>query len=218
MKIALLGQAIRFEAASPIIPAFSARPYASRMTYCSSPETSISTVAFSGKKRPRPKRSADQLEEIEYLIDSLNPLTWSNACRRITEYRPDIVIFPWWTAFWTPHFWYIATTLKRRLPIDIVVICHNVQEHEPNPLKTFAAKTVLGRADRLITHSEQDTERLRRLLGSSIPITTAFSSDIQRAAWSTLPRKRLRKKSLAFAGRSCSFLVLSESIKVWISY
>ena len=40
----------------------------------------------------------------EYLLDPLYPWTWWQTARRIAEWKPDVVIFQWWTTFWAPAF------------------------------------------------------------------------------------------------------------------
>jgi glycosyltransferase involved in cell wall biosynthesis len=40
----------------------------------------------------------------EQLIDSINPLTWIHAFLRIKKEQPDMLIFHWWTPFFTPVY------------------------------------------------------------------------------------------------------------------
>ncbi len=115
-----------------------------------------------------------RVEDVEYLLDSLNPFTWEAAYQKIAEFRPDIMVFPWWTAFWTLHFWYLARRIKQRCDAEIVAICHNVSDHESSWMKTLASKIVLTQADRFITHSHDVTAQLHGLLGNGISVITAF--------------------------------------------
>jgi len=64
--------------------------------------------------------------------------------------------------------------VKRSCKTEIVFICHNVIEHESNWLKKRATKAVLSKADRLITHSREETGRLKELLGEHTQVITAF--------------------------------------------
>ncbi|KPA17095.1 group 1 glycosyl transferase [Candidatus Magnetomorum sp. HK-1] len=130
-------------------------------------------VLFPGKSDQDPSRDPLKPEKVFYEIDSLNPLTLENTIKMIKAFAPEKCIFPWWVSFWGPHFWYIATRVKKLTNCEIIVICHNVMEHEPNRLKNFVSKLFLSKADRLITHSKSDSFRLKDLLGKK-RIVTAF--------------------------------------------
>ncbi len=111
----------------------------------------------------------------EFIIDSMNPLSWERAARRLMAFHPDIVIFQWWVAFWAFQFYFIAKRLKqmRRSP-EVVFICHNVVEHESNVLKKWSNKVVFSSADRFVTHCAEETNRLKALMGEGCPVQTAF--------------------------------------------
>lgn len=110
----------------------------------------------------------------EFIIDSLNPVTWRTAVRRILSFLPDMVIFQWWVTFWAPQFHYIACALRKSMPApEIVFICHNVREHEPNRIKEFITKRVFSRADRFVTHCPQETDRLKEILPKA-QVSTGF--------------------------------------------
>jgi len=115
-----------------------------------------------------------KVSDVDYLIDSMNPLTWWDAAGAVKGYMPDKVVLPWWVAFWAPQFWTILTSVKRRLACEIVFICHNVVEHESNCLKRKATKAILSKGDRWITHSGEETEKLKALLGENVNVVTAF--------------------------------------------
>jgi glycosyltransferase involved in cell wall biosynthesis len=111
---------------------------------------------------------------VENILDSLNPITWLKVFARIKRQNPQLVIFPWWVSFWTPQFWTITSLIKIFTQSRIVFICHNVIEHEPGYLKKIATKTVLSKADCLITHSQEDTQKIKELLGDNVNTITAF--------------------------------------------
>lgn len=131
-------------------------------------------IIFPGKTDKDPSKETLQIGNVDYILDSLNPLTWLAVVRSIRAFKPDKVVIPWWIAFWMPQFWSIISLLERRLHPEVVFICHNAIEHESNTLKKLAAKTVLKKADRLITHSKEDTRRLKDLIGDHIHTVTAF--------------------------------------------
>ena len=131
-------------------------------------------ILFPGQSDKDTSREPLIIDNVDYLLDSVNPLTWIGVFKSINAYKPDKVIIPWWVSFWTPQFWSIVSLVKRNVQSEIVFICHNVVEHESHRLKKIAAKAVLSKADRIITHSMEDTLKLKNLLGNGINAITTF--------------------------------------------
>lgn len=131
-------------------------------------------LLFPGKTDRDPSAEPVKAGNVDYIIDSMNPLTWVRTAKEIKKWQPDKIIFGWWVAFWAPQFWSIITLVKRSLNAEVIIICHNVVEHESSSIKKLATKAVLSKADKLITHSVQETEKLNKLLGSGLNAVTAF--------------------------------------------
>lgn len=100
---------------------------------------------------------------VNYIIDSINPLTWCRAAKICLEHRPDMVIIPWWTVFWAPCFWYLARQF-RKAGIEVVFFCHNVVEHESAAWKTFLTRKVLKEGMRFVVHTREDKSNLLSLM------------------------------------------------------
>lgn len=116
-----------------------------------------------GRSDRDPSDDRLRLDGVEFLLDFANPLTWSSTGRAIAEGEPDVVVMPWWTAYWAPHCLSVCRAIRRRRPeTEIVLDCHNAVDHESNPLKRWARRRVFSQVDRLVAHSTQDAERLRR--------------------------------------------------------
>jgi glycosyltransferase involved in cell wall biosynthesis len=131
-------------------------------------------ILFPGRSDRDPSKNPLKIDNVDYIIDSMNPVTWMSAVRAVTAYRPDKIVIPWWVVFWAPPFWTIITFVKRYLSAEIVFVCHNVYEHEPSSLKRIVTKAVLSKADRIITHSAEETSKLKGLLGKDVNAITAF--------------------------------------------
>ena len=86
-------------------------------------------------------------EGTQPVLDSVNPLTWWKVYRWIKRDKPDLLIIPWWTSFWTPQFWTILTLVKRSSPTKILFICHNVVDHDSHFFSRACARTVLKHGD-----------------------------------------------------------------------
>ncbi len=131
-------------------------------------------LIFPGKSDRDPSGKPVMIDNVDYLIDSLCSISWKRAAEAIIAFGPQKVILPWWVAYWTFAFGSIIKRIKAHRDAEIVIICHNVVEHESSFLKKCATKSVLAKADRLITHSQQETDRLKAMLGESANVTTAF--------------------------------------------
>jgi glycosyltransferase involved in cell wall biosynthesis len=118
---------------------------------------------FPGESDRDPAYVSHVEKNTEYLIDSLNPLTWLMAVRRVKKFNADLVVIPWWTVFWAPCFGFIASLLTRN-SIDVVYFCHNVIEHETSAWKTFLTRKVLNHGRRFMVHTKEDLHNLKTLI------------------------------------------------------
>jgi len=100
----------------------------------------------------------------QYVIDSLNPVTWFSALGKMKKEKPDLIIAHWWTAFWGPLYCTLLPALRGLTGAKILLICHNVKEHEDSRLKRFIAKRVFSLADFYIVHSEKGRDDLNAML------------------------------------------------------
>jgi glycosyltransferase involved in cell wall biosynthesis len=121
---------------------------------------------FPGESDRDPSYQSHKEKNTEYLIDSINPLTWLRAVKRIKNFKADMVIIPWWTVFWVFCFGFIASSLNRN-SIEVVFFCHNVIEHEAAAWKTFLTRKVLNYGTRFMVHTKEDSNNLHALIPSA---------------------------------------------------
>jgi glycosyltransferase involved in cell wall biosynthesis len=117
---------------------------------------------FPGESDRDPRQRPFSAAEVRYLIDAVNPLTWRKAVAAISDHTADLVIIPWWTAYWAPCFGWIARACRRR-GLEVRFLCHNVVEHETAAWRRLLADIVLRQATSFIAHTREDARRLRRL-------------------------------------------------------
>jgi glycosyltransferase involved in cell wall biosynthesis len=67
---------------------------------------------------------------IERTINSINPLNWFKAGRRIRKEMPDMVIFKYWLPLMAPCFGTIARIIRKNRHSKIVTILDNIIPHE----------------------------------------------------------------------------------------
>lgn len=105
---------------------------------------------------------AIEFKQLSYDIDSASILSWLATSEKIAAFDPDLVILPWWVAYWAPMYAYLLSSVKKK-GIKVVFICINVFEHEDNALKKSVTKFILRKVDSIIVHSEQEKRSLLEL-------------------------------------------------------
>ncbi|MGD8515905.1 MAG: glycosyltransferase [Anaerolineae bacterium] len=119
---------------------------------------------FPGQSDQDPSENPLKVEQAQYWIDSMNPLTWLATFRRIRAYQPDAIILQWWTPFWAPT-WLVLVILNHwSLHCPLIMLCHNVLPHEAHRWDPLLAKLVLRWATSFVVQSEEEERRLHRLL------------------------------------------------------
>lgn len=101
----------------------------------------------------------NEFNRLSFDIDSANLFSWIETSQEIVSFNPDILILPWWVAYWAPMYLYLIHSLKKK-GIKVVFLCINVFEHEDNSFKKFLTKLALKRIDSIIVHSEQERSEI----------------------------------------------------------
>lgn len=144
------------------------------------------------------KDGASYLDDVEYIIDSINPISWWRAAKRIRAFKPDLIVLQWWHVYWTPLTLYLKQLWKRH-GIRTVMICHNVVEHESKGWKLRTRNFALSGFQEFLVHSTPETIVLAsafptaRIRVHPIPAYTTFPEPDRQ-----LPRRA--KTELLFFG------------------
>ncbi len=101
--------------------------------------------------------------EPEATLDSMSPLSWIAAGRRLRALKPDLLVVPWWHPFFGPSLGTAARTARPRSAAGPkrIFLCHNVEPHEATPLDRALSSYGLGAADGFLVHARVEEERLR---------------------------------------------------------
>ncbi len=99
----------------------------------------------------------------KYMLNSLNPFSWIKTFREIKKNKPDLVILQWMILFLAPMS-ITLLFLLRRAKIKTCLIAANVTQHERRSVDDFITKFVFRRADYIITLSEGDMKKLKRIM------------------------------------------------------
>lgn len=97
---------------------------------------------------------------VEYLIDSINPISWIWTAKKIISIKPDLIVFQWWNPFFAPSYLVIIEIFKLFAKAKILFICHNVLPHEKLPLDRWLTKAILRKGDCHLVQSLEDEEKL----------------------------------------------------------
>src|SRR5205814_870972 len=91
-------------------------------------------------------------------LDSVGPRSWWRVAALAAE--GDVAVFEWWHPFFAPALAAVATLLGRR-GVPTIVVCHNLEPHEPMPGGALLARLALARAAAFVVQSSGDAARLR---------------------------------------------------------
>jgi glycosyltransferase involved in cell wall biosynthesis len=116
----------------------------------------------------RPPRTPDA----EFILDWADPRTWRRAVRRIQEAGADAVVLPWVHPVLAPPYRFLLPRLGRSA--KRVLVCHNVQPHEPHPGAELLTRATVRHADLVVTHAPQQRGELASLGLGHIPRLEAF--------------------------------------------
>jgi glycosyltransferase involved in cell wall biosynthesis len=97
-----------------------------------------------------------------YVIDTLNPWSWTKTAALIVSYKPDLVIFQWWTTFMAPAFITIGKLCKRR-GLPLLFLIHNVYPHEKRWFDLWLVRATLKLGDAYVVQSIQEKDKLLQL-------------------------------------------------------
>ena len=113
-----------------------------------------------------PSRDLVIRQPSEHRFDAVRLRAWRELADVLTDRDPYLVVLPWTVTYWAPFFLVFLGRL-RGLPKRprVVFLCHNIVEHEESIWRSAITRRVLSLADGFITHSREDAEHLRRLLG-----------------------------------------------------
>ena len=125
----------------------------------------------------------------ERIVDSMNPLSWWRAAKRIREFEAELLVVQWWHPYFAASFGAVAFGAKAR-GVEVVFACHNVLPHESSPVDRILAGAAYRTADRFVVHADAERDRLGELLPApqvSVhphPVYDLFESEepIERAA------------------------------------
>ena len=169
MRIAMIGPSYPFKGG---IAAYTTQFYRElvknhQVLFCSF-RRQYPAFLYPGDSDKDPGNTGLRDETVQPTIDSINPLSWRLTSQKIANFKPDILVVPWWVMFWAPVFICIIRGVRRRSKATrIVFVCHNVIAHEPSWASALLTRLTLKHGDGFLVHSGLEKRNLRAMIGSS---------------------------------------------------
>lgn len=168
------------------------------------------SLLFPGRTQYDEGGALVQVESLR-LIDSVNPLSFRRAADAIVEFAPSLVVVQWWHPFFAPALRVIVRAVKRRIPVPVVYLCHNVLPHDRSRVDRTLARWGLRAADAFLVQSHEDLTRLHELVPGAVASVHPHPTYTQFATGSTT-RERARQE-LGVDGRVLLFFGLVRAYK-----
>lgn len=119
------------------------------------------SVLFPGKTQ---KAIADPPRDLEIyeMINSVNPLSWRLAAKKILKWQPQLVVVRFWIPFMGPSLGTLARRVRRK-GVKVVGMVDNAIPHESRPLDRPLSKYFFRHCDAFFTLSEAVAEDIGQL-------------------------------------------------------
>jgi D-inositol-3-phosphate glycosyltransferase len=111
-------------------------------------------------------RAPDQAPLIDpptdFILDSVWPPSWARGLDVIRRFDADLIVMPAWTFVLAPCLGWLARAL-RKAGKPVVVIAHNVEDHDGSALKSAISRFQLNQATAFVAHNQALAEGLARV-------------------------------------------------------
>ena len=116
-------------------------------------------LLYPGPSDRNPDAAAVVDPGVAYTLDSMNPFTWFATARAAVRTNPLALVVQWWTVFWWPAFYLIARYARSR-GTPVILLCHNMVDHEGAAWKRFLSARMMRQADAFVVHSTEHRQQI----------------------------------------------------------
>ncbi len=135
--------------------------YPGTTDYSEEEKTRILLEGDDGKGAGREGTEPQSDGRLTVSLDGMNPYSFVRAARLLSREEISLLVLPWWTSYFAPHASLLLSTLAAERPSAVrLLLCHNVFDHEPHPLKDALTRAVLRRADRFAVQNARSAREV----------------------------------------------------------
>jgi glycosyltransferase involved in cell wall biosynthesis len=161
------------------------------------PGTRMEDVSKTPMKPTNPDRT-------HFLIDCINPISWTQTADFINRLKPDMLVMQWWNSFFGVAHRGILNFVDKDIPI--FYIPENIVSHEAGAMNLFLTKLALSKADYFLAFSHSVANGVKVLYPNKpvyeaqLPIFDCFhlEPDFDKAAFAK--SLGLKKRVILFFG------------------
>jgi glycosyltransferase involved in cell wall biosynthesis len=123
---------------------------------------------FPGKTQYEPATGHSSLPGSEQILDSIGPLSWIRAVKKIKRERPHLIIIRYWMPFFAPCFGTICWLTRKFTEAKILYLCDNIIPHEKRMADLGLTRFAFRWADFFIVQSHIVSKDLLRITSSPV--------------------------------------------------
>ena len=145
------------------------------------------SVLFPGKTQYVTPEDEAVPVEASATLDTLNPFTWIRTANEIREWKPDLLILPYWMSWFALPLGFVA----RRSRVKCLGLLHNVIPHEPHIFDAPLTKYYLSSCSGFVCMAASVEKDLLRLkpgaphIVMQHPLYTHFGERLERKSKGT---------------------------------
>jgi glycosyltransferase involved in cell wall biosynthesis len=110
-------------------------------------------VLFPGTDDKDSASKAPETLNCQFILDTINPLSWFEVIKRLKANNTQLVIIPAWTFFVAPCLGYITKQCQKH-GIDVITIVHNAFDHEAGGIKNALMRYQLNKCQKFLVHNQ----------------------------------------------------------------
>jgi glycosyltransferase involved in cell wall biosynthesis len=123
---------------------------------------------FPGKSQYETVTDRSSTLNSEQILDSIGPLSWIRAFKKIKYEQPDLIIIRYWMPFFAPCFGTICWLTKKFTESKILYLCDNIIPHEKRLADLALTRFAFKWADFFIVQSHFVSRDLLRIVSSPV--------------------------------------------------
>ena len=102
------------------------------------------------------------------ILTPYNPFSFNHTYKKIREFCPDLIIFPYWIPFFIPAYLFLTTKIRKHS--RIIILVHNFHAHEKWLGLNYLRKYFFHLADGFITLSDHVYHQMKEIYNDKLMI------------------------------------------------